>query len=168
MQKGASAIRALMLLQRKHASRSCRLRHALPFYRLSRFGWQPSVSSWDFAGVVWASLLYGLLAGFATAAFAAHHLFVLAPGALDLRMLGACASCGVSLVLSLLQVCCDFVGRLLADELAQAARIERAVRAEHAAGEREAQMARELHRKVETLLDTSSFRRGADAALRGP
>jgi hypothetical protein len=55
--KGGETMRELQRLRRRHAARTCSLCHALPLYRLACFGWMPAISAWDFAGVVFASLL---------------------------------------------------------------------------------------------------------------
>ena len=142
---------AFSLLIRDHALRTCRLVHSMPFYRLARFGWQPSVGPWDFAGVQRASLLWAALVGVPTSAFYAFYALIVAEPE-DLVLLAACGINMASCTLGLLQLCADFARQLLELTQAEGAALEAALRAENRAGAMEQRLERELNRRVESVL----------------
>ena len=62
--------------QRAFARRSIKWSHSLPYYRLLEYGWQPSVSHTDFAGILNASALFSFTVGLPQIAFSIAFLSV--------------------------------------------------------------------------------------------
>ena len=149
---GRSSRRAFHDIIRSHALRTCRTVHSVPFYRLARFGWQPSIGPWDFAGVQRASLLWSAFVGWPSSTLNGYYAVAVAP-APDLILLAACGINLISCALVVLQLCAEFARQLLELTQAEQAALEAALRAENAAVAMEEQIARELERNVDAALD---------------
>ena len=170
--RGPAALSAHQKAVRRQALRSCRLRHSVPFFRLMVYGWQPSVGPWDFAGVLRASLLWGVLGGLPVGGLNAYCAFSVASGApgedgLRPQLLGSCIVSGASFLLSAVQLATGFPAALLEMTQREMAWLEGVVRAEFRAANREQELARALDLHVEaTVRDYGSARAALPAVKR--
>jgi len=95
--------------------------HSLPGVRLMVFGWQPTIDHMDFAGILNANALYSFTIGVPQLGFALF--FLLAKNQESLVVFSTIMS-GLSIVLSLANICCNFPKHLrkIAEKKAEQAR----------------------------------------------
>ena len=139
--------------RRQFSRRVVKPTHSIPLVRLMVYGWQPSVSHTDFAGILNANALYSFTVGFPQ--LGATILFILSYGG-DGVILLSLAMGSFSLILSIMNMILDFPKQLFDIAQKEGEAHVFALQAEEKSEFWEKKMEVEVQQKQEYLLDQSS------------
>lgn len=164
--------------QRTFSRRIVKVSHSVPYYRLMEYGWQPSISHTDFAGILNANALYSFTVGFPQMIFSISFVVYALGAEIDnapcesdpcsiwedfnkpnvqsALVAGSLAVGIISLIISIVNIVADFPAQLFDIAEKEEEALHFTLQAEEATRTWEDKLAIEVAENVKTLLKLST------------